>query len=63
MKKKILSFALILATTGAIISGCSSQKAASSDSDSTKMRDSSRMSTPATDTIKKDTMKRDTTHH
>jgi hypothetical protein len=65
MKKHILNFAAVAMIIGAIASGCSSQKNASG-SDTTKMKDTSKMATPApaaADTAKKDTMKKDTTHH
>lgn len=65
MKKQILSFTVIVALTGAIISGCSSQKNTGSSSDTTS-KDTTKVSAPAStpDTVKKDTsMKTDTTHH
>ncbi|WP_374948239.1 hypothetical protein [Mucilaginibacter sp.] len=64
MKKHILSFALVATMIGTIATGCSSEKAAGSGSDSTKMDSTATMSTPTTtptDTMKKDTTTRDTT--
>lgn len=66
MKKQILSLALVAAMIGAIVTGCNSEKKASSGSDSTKMDSASTTTTaPAstdttakTDTAKKDTAKR-----
>lgn len=62
MKKQILSVALVATIIGSVAMGCSSEKAAGSGSDSTKMDSAATMTTPAaTDTMKKDTMTRDTT--
>jgi|APCry1669191515_1035360.scaffolds.fasta_scaffold197794_1 hypothetical protein len=65
MKKQVLNFVLVAAVIGSIVSGCSSQKNAS-EGDTTKMKDTTKMSAPAAapDTAKKDTaMKKDTTRH
>jgi ABC-type glycerol-3-phosphate transport system substrate-binding protein len=53
---------------GILAAGCSSSKSASG-TDTTTVKDTSKMVTPMTDTskkdtmMKKDTMKKDTTHH
>jgi hypothetical protein len=66
MKKHMISLVLVAAIIGSIAAGCSSQKNAAAGSDSTAVKDTTKVSTPATatpDTTKKDTMKKDTAKH
>jgi hypothetical protein len=63
MKKHILSFALVATMIGTIATGCSSEKAAGSGSDSTATDSTATMATPSTtttDSAKTDTASRDT---
>lgn len=63
MKKHILSFVLVAAVIGSIATGCSSKKNVSG-SDSTSVKDTTKMTTPPPSaTAPPDTMKKDTTHH
>ena len=63
MKKQILILALATAMIGALATGCGASKSASG-SDTTSIKDTSKVVTPAaTDTAKRDTAKKDTTHH
>ena len=66
MKKQILSFALALIVIGSIATGCGSSKNAENGSDTTKVKDTTKVAapvTPAPDTTKKDTTKKDTVKH
>jgi len=60
MKKQILSIAFMAGIVGLMATGCSSNKAASGSSDSTKKDSMATMSKPDT-TVKPDTAKHDTT--
>lgn len=62
MKKQVLSLALVSAVIGSITTGCSYSKSGSANDTTMNYKVKVKITT-SRNTIKKDTMKKDTTHH
>ncbi|CAN5210707.1 hypothetical protein BH09BAC6_BH09BAC6_02300 [soil metagenome] len=63
MKKQILNFVIAATMTGCVAAGCGSTKQAGNTSDTT-VKDPAKVSAPAADTMKMDTLKKkDTVKH